>query len=98
MDFKIKSYKSYEPIQLNFSGKEIRDKNVVVRECYICNGLYKDKIKLKPRNVKSNYIKIGENKYTFGTLIMEKNKVYRGSVVYSKSAKMLVYISGSVYK
>ena len=45
---KIKSYKSYEPIQLNFSGKEIRDKNVVVRECYICNGLYKDKIKVSP--------------------------------------------------
>lgn len=45
---KIKAFKVFEPVQLNFSGKDLREKNVVIKECYIANGLYKDKLNVSP--------------------------------------------------
>ena len=70
-----KEYKDIPVEEVLFLGKRSK-KNITTYSARLVLDLYKDKIKLKPRNVKSNYIKIGENKYTFGTLIIEKNKVY----------------------
>lgn len=35
----IKYIKKYQPIQLNFFGEDVKEKNINVMQCYICNGL-----------------------------------------------------------
>lgn len=34
----LKNLKKYEPIQLNFFGDDVKEKNIHILECYICNG------------------------------------------------------------
>lgn len=45
---KLKALKNYEPIQINFSGKEVKEKNIVIKECYIANGVFKDNLRVSP--------------------------------------------------
>lgn len=45
---KLKALKTFEPIQINFSGKEIKEKNIVIKECYIANGVFKDNLCVSP--------------------------------------------------
>lgn len=44
----LKNIKKYEPIQLNFLGSEIKEKNINVLECYICNGTHQGKFIVSP--------------------------------------------------
>ena len=44
----LKNLKKYEPIQLNFLGSEIKEKNINITECYICNGTYAGKLNVSP--------------------------------------------------
>ena len=36
-----KYLKTFEPLQVNFFGEEINDKNILIKECFICNGSHK---------------------------------------------------------
>lgn len=44
----LNNLKKYEPLQVNFTNKEIKEKSVVINECYICNGMYKGKSCVSP--------------------------------------------------
>jgi len=44
----LKNLKKYDNIQLNFSGSEIKEKNINIMECYICNGSHQGKSIVSP--------------------------------------------------
>ena len=44
----LKYQKNYQPIQLNFLGSDIKEKNINILECYICNGMGKGSLLVSP--------------------------------------------------
>ncbi|MBQ8430363.1 MAG: hypothetical protein IJX26_00240 [Clostridia bacterium] len=87
---KMKGIKSFEPIQINFSGEEIKDKNINILQCYIANGNFKGKLKISPlSNVQDGLANIicvtaKENK----SRISEYINIKAGKHIYSEENKI----------
>ena len=44
----MKNLNKCSPLELTIVAKDIKEKNQIVNECYVANGIYKDKSKISP--------------------------------------------------
>lgn len=85
----LTNFKKYQPIQLNFTGSDIKEKNINVLQCYICNGSSQGKLKISPlSNIQdglSNIICITktDNKVS----LSEYLKLRKGKHIYNENNK-----------
>lgn len=85
----IKNIKRYEPIQLNFSGSEIKEKNISVQECYICNGTHQDNLNVSPlSNAQDGLVNIiCVTKKSDKNSLSEYLKIRKGKHIYNETNK-----------
>ena len=85
----LKYLKNYQPIQLNFSGSDIKEKNINVQECYICNGNGHGNLPVSPlsnpQDGLTNVICI--TKKGDKTSLNEYLKIRRGKHIYDEQNK-----------
>ena len=86
----LKNLKTFEPLQINFFGEEVNEKNILIKQCYICNGSNKGASYVSPLSNPQDGLCniICVTKKANNGLIRDYMQIKKGSHIYHNENKI----------